>query len=646
MIVSMVTLLNWGCFRGAHVIPLNAGVYGVTARHEDDPTRSNWLGKTKFTQAILFALTGEHGNRHEDDWITDGESEGSVVISLHADLHVGGPLLTVGRARKRGKPTKVSAGYWTGAEKVKALGDEAQALVDRLVGLKHDDLVTSSFVAQKQMSKFVVAKPGDRMDIVASWLRLEPLQKCEKIANDRLTEWGKSLANGEAKCAALKAQIEATPAHDEAALNKASEEADQVVAKLEKLREEGQQHAHDVRDHAEFARVAEAGKAARAIVDAANGAALEKDVALSAAAMNETAAVLRATKLTVQQKLELCRGEFDGKCPVTPIACPAKAKINGMIEEHKEAADLAREAYRKQLKRHEEATVNHTGVSAALRAHEAVVTRLEGLRQQARHLKPAADRISAGGLLAPIAVEGIDVEQARGRAAEARAQVLLAGTDAKRGVALRAALLVAEEEVAILKVHVGLLRQAVQVFGKGGAQRRVAEDALSDIEATANSLLGACGMDLTVEVTWGREGKDLADNCDQCGAPFGTSQRVKVCGRCAAPRGQKITNRLDLELSDKSGAAEDLAGWAFQFAAGAWLRRDRGSAWGVAVMDEPFGSLDEANRKQLAGHLPALLSECGFSQAFVIAHHGGIMYAMSHRVEIVAGPTGSKVTAS
>ena len=69
-----------------------------------------------------------------------------------------------------------------------------------------------------------------------------------------------------------------------------------------------------------------------------------------------------------------------------------------------------------------------------------------------------------------------------------------------------------------------------------------------------------------------------------------------------------MVHRLDIELSDRSGAAEDLAGAAFQLSASAWLRSERNSAWSVALLDEPFSQLDAGNRRAFATHLAAMLS--------------------------------------
>jgi len=191
-------------------------------------------------------------------------------------------------------------------------------------------------------------------------------------------------------------------------------------------------------------------------------------------------------------------------------------------------------------------------------------------------------------------------------------------------------------DVEDLQVRMGVKREALVVFGKLGAQKRVAESALKSIEDGANAMLRECGIDLSVEVQWSREGGGLARSCDACGHPFGTSAKVKQCERCGADRGPLLVNKLELVLSDRSGAAEDLVGASIQLSASAWLREDRGSAWSVALVDEPYGALDASNRKAFSTHLASMLAgRYGFVQAFVVSHSPDTVTQLPGRIEIL-----------
>jgi len=210
----------------------------------------------------------------------------------------------------------------------------------------------------------------------------------------------------------------------------------------------------------------------------------------------------------------------------------------------------------------------------------------------------------------------------------------LAGVDRRRAAAegkrrqARAAVMANQEALAVLAV----------------ARRTIADEALSSIAARANQLLSEAGVDLSLEVSWMREVRgQLATACDACGSPFPASQRVKECG-CGAERGPKQSEELELRVSARSGAADDLAGLVFCLAAGAWLRERRSSGWGVCFLDEPAGALDVAHKRLLAAHVGAMLStRHGFSQAFVVAHEQGFTDGLPGSIVIRATAAGSTV---
>ena len=107
-----------------------------------------------------------------------------------------------------------------------------------------------------------------------------------------------------------------------------------------------------------------------------------------------------------------------------------------------------------------------------------------------------------------------------------------------------------------------------------------------------------------------------------------------------AERGPNVAAKLVIDLSNRSGAAEDLAGMAVGLAASQWLRSKRASAWSAAYIDEPFGALDAHNKRALSNHVATMLRR-SFASAFVVAHDREILDAMPGRVVISAGPKGS-----
>ncbi len=197
------------------------------------------------------------------------------------------------------------------------------------------------------------------------------------------------------------------------------------------------------------------------------------------------------------------------------------------------------------------------------------------------------------------------------------------------------------DEASLRKRRV-ILGDAVQLLGKAGLQQKLGEIALANVETGANAMLLSAGIQLTVQVLWAVHHQGLAKHCDKCGTAYATSARVKACTRCGATRGPNVTAKLVIDLSNRSGAAEDLAGIAVGLSASVWLRSKRAASWGSVCIDEPFGALDQHNKKALSVHVASLLKQ-SFSSAFIVAHDREILDALPQRITIVGTDKGSTI---
>jgi DNA repair exonuclease SbcCD ATPase subunit len=640
--IEKLTVENWFRYRGKHDLTLEAGVYAVTASMVGDEGRSNWLGKSTLLSAIAFALYGWHLARTEDEWITYDEPNGGVFLQLDSGV-------AIARARKRGKSTQLAV---TTNGTILA-GDEAQTFIEEHVGLNQADFFATCFFEQKQMARLITAKPAERMEIVSAWLDLGPFQRCEENILKKLstlTEQDTKLAQREAVVIGLVADTYTRhQLKDHADPDKLLErsrsvlagEYERLSAKLDAARAERERiidWQHAAAQAEKFAAVSTEGKALRAKVDAVDMGALSLAVDDLSSGRDDAVAALTTAQGSTRTLRVLARGAFDGRCPVAEIECPAKTVINGMRNENAKKLEVATKAEQQASLAVETYRDEHRKVEQKIRAVQADDARLTALREQATELKVHAARIKADGLPPPMP----DLGPLRTDAEEVAKQLADVETSQQKLEEWGNELASLTNDRDALAVELGTLREALTIFGRNGAQRRRAEGAIAEIEQGANGLLADAGIDLEIGVRWAREGQGLAVHCDACGAPFPASQRVKKCERCGATRGPKLVEKLDIDLSDRSGAAEDLAGIAFQLAAGGWLRRSRGTPWSVACIDEPFGSLDESNRRALSVHLAAMLrGRYGFAQAFVIAHDRGIMDAMPKRLEIEATEAGS-----
>jgi DNA repair exonuclease SbcCD ATPase subunit len=637
--IVRLKLRNFVCYRGEHVLELGPKVYAVVARATDNPERSNWLGKSILLEASPLVLYGEHRFRTEDEWITRGENFGEVAMTLSNGVEIR-------RVRERGKRTTL---YYTppGDARNTLIQDEAQAAIDRLVGLTWDDFRATCFFEQRAMSRFILTEPGKRMDIVSAWMKLGPLEKCEEIAKryaraneDRAKEIIGALKtlDEREKAIGTREEIHAKIPQQEKEL----EEASGAVAALQDRIQANAALIAARENVRRYDALVEEGKQVRAEVDKRKLPVLRQADTAATLKLREADIELGQRSRDHQAKQKLARGQFDGACPVAGIECPAKDPINAAFARNTELEKAAREHVDSYRQTRHDAMMASGDARARLQEAERLVMRLEALREQVKRIQDDAERAKKSGEPADPTELRTALQNAQHIYQSVRDQL----GNLKRGLidldgidTTRARLL--EEQAKLSKV-LGMQREAVVIFGKKGAQRRVAEGSLAQIEEDANKVLEECSVKLRVDIRWAREGKGVAKTCDACGNPFPSSTKVKHCERCGAVRGAQLENKLDIVLSDRSGAAEDLAGGGVQLAASRWLRDVRETDWGSAFLDEPFGALDAAHRKAFANHLAAMLSgRYGFEQAFVVAHHASVLDSLPGRIEIIGGPDGS-----
>lgn len=677
MHIANLTLNNFVCYRGENTLELGEKVYAVTARHAANPARSNWLGKSTFLRSIFFALTGEHPFTKEDQWITKNEDQGHVELTTSDGM-------TVKRSRIRGKSTQLIV--MDGSKRLK--GEEAQAYIIKRVGLTTQDFLNTSYFEQRKMAKFVLAKPDERQGIITAWFNLEPIQECEAAARDTMRHltaecetYERELQSLMSYVTQLNESVGGIPIAqiDVDILSKTTEsvliEAD--IAKAERrLVEVGQALAQwdaDTIATAEYHEIVAKGVALKADLAALNEkmAATEQpgqdeidnakeELKAAEADYKVVYAAWRTAVAEEAQKKALSKGEFDGVCPIAAMPCPAKDAINAPRKRNLELYDEAKakqqacyaayDAISLQVAEKQSAlnAINERRVQWTKWVDSALVmsNQLESYRAEATKRMPALERARTALHRPDAQTLKDELKTLREALAESekaisyleRAKELIQTNTLKMEQAT-SRLVSSKESFAIAKA-------AVAVFGRNGAQKRISERNLHLIEVGANKLLSTSGIDLNLAVQWAREGDGLANECDECGAVFPESKRVKECAKCGAARGPKLVNKLDLILSNKSGAAEDLAGIAFQLSASAWLRNERGSAWSTAMIDEPFSAMDEANRKAMSLHFATMLrGEYGYAQSFIVAHNRDVMESLPARIVIEADGEGSKLRA-
>ncbi len=635
MWIRNINFRNYSCYRGQHEIELTDIAYAVTARETDNSERSNWLGKSTWMGIPRFVLYGLHDHRTEDDWITRGEPGGEAGMVL--DCGTG-----IRRQRARGKRTSLTVTTPDGRVLV---DDAAQTHIVDLIGITAKDFTSSCWFQQRQMARFIDADPAPRMEMVSQWLQIGPLESAATLARAGVTKIAGEIDAVVGSRTQLTAQRNELQVQINALVDVDDDRYRTAVDDVELARqglEQAIRHDAAARARADWDVVVAEGVALKGTVDA-DAAILPTLVKLPELDQARVAAAadVQQKRTLLTQARATARGEFDGQCPVTRKSCPIVNEINADVSA---AAEL--------VKVHETSLLAADAVNRAADAAYAVQKRLQTeiqerqsrlnlLRERATKLKEEIDKSPATALVPDVARERLStanelVQVIRdGRVRKDSISKVIVEIDAKL-----TALGIREDA---LRVELDVARKVAIIFGRNGAQRLVAKTALDAIAGAANGMLEEATIPLRVSFSWGIVTDKAAKHCEECGTPFPTSTKVRNCERCKAERGFVVLDRLDLNLSDVSGGANDLAGIAVQLAASRWLRLKRGTPWSVAGLDEPFGQLDLANRRALANHLAALLrGRYGFSQAFVVAHQPGTLEAFPGRIEITKTPDGSR----
>ena len=629
--IRSLLLRNAGPFRGEHRLELGPKAYAITARRTFDPGLSNWAGKSFLFEMVDFALHGrlaKHRGFDADGWITRGEKSGLVALELE-----GGWVAS--RERRRGQATQVRFEGPGG----KAAQAEASAAIAKYLRFEADDFPNVAYFEQGEAKRLVRTPSEKRFDIIRGWFGLEKADAAETAAGRIAAAKVRELQSARGKLDAVRAMIEGLG--EEVDVSKVEELRAEVEQQLEKAAEARRSRAalEDGRGAiARFEELVALGKQLAAEIEK-----IPADAEERARAAEEARADLRAAaaerRAERDAKKRVALGLFDGACPVAPIDCPAKARINADRESSKEVLRAAEERLAAALRALEDLVEEQGDVGNQASLLVTKRAEIERVRARAQELQPRVKEARA--TLKTQAPETAFDEDGL-RRVHAEAMRTISEAEAKRAHRKR---LEAEEkrhaeEVERLIAEVQIATAARDCI-RGGT-RRVVDRNLRAITAESASSMREAGIDLEVDIRWEREGKDPAKACDLCGQAFPASARVKECASCGAPRGQNMIQRLEFVLSDRSGAADDLAGVFIQLAAGGWLLRERESPWATAMLDEPLASVDRSNRRALGGKLVKLLGSGAFRQSMIISHSPEISDLYPGRIEIIVERDGQR----
>lgn len=649
---TKLVVKNLYCFRGTHTLQLGADVYAVLAQAADNPARSNWLGKSTLLMAFAFALTGWHTKRTDDEIVTNGETEASVELWLNDGSYLS-------RTKILGKSMQVR---FTAKGKRGITQARAQEAIEKHIGFSKDDFFATCFFEQKQIGALVTAKAAERTSMVEGWLaeELEPIQRLHGAAVRRHNAASAALLNIEREMQVLRTDWDALveeqvghsldkradlDGHLDAKLCKAEATRTAKRQELKKTRDElvtakaeARTWEAKVRQAAEYDALVKKGMQVRAEFDAIP-ANINAQANRHAEEINRLGAV-KDDAVAYCQDLENGQLDFDGTCPVTCKDCPSREWVvaqgvtDEALEEAKKASTTAREAF-------ETAFADARPTMQQDSQRTKLDKELVRLRAKAEELMDVAAEVEEGQ--APAGTEELEerLTKLEGEMEVLAEQVCQLKIDIGWAANALARMEELDGDLVAAKAKAEVTAEAVAITGRTGAQQAIQELAMAKVERRANTLLANAGIPLQVNISWAQETKGLAKVCS-CGAAFPTSQRVKACPSCGAVRSPNTQRKLSIEPSNRSGAAEDLAGIALGIAASQWLRATRGSRWDTVFIDEPFGALDEHNRAALSSHIVSML-RTAFSSAYVVAHERAILSAMPARITIIGSANGSQI---
>lgn len=178
MHIAELTMKSWKSYRGEHTLKLEPTVYAIAAHYVGDADRSNFAGKSSIVQAVDYALFGRIPDEYQanEDWISEGERVGEVSLTLSTGHRIV-------RSLHRGASTKVWC-FPPGVDAVTKAATQAEAneKIVQIVGLDGADFENTCLFRQKQMARFVLAEPGERMKIVVRGSTSPPWSAARSVA--------------------------------------------------------------------------------------------------------------------------------------------------------------------------------------------------------------------------------------------------------------------------------------------------------------------------------------------------------------------------------------------------------------------------------------------------------------------------------
>lgn len=686
IIIKQIEVEDFGPFVGKQVLELAPEtLLGVLGAYDGEPGRSNGAGKTYLAEALLFGLYG-YGRVALDGLVRRGAGGCRVAVSF-TDPAEGD--FTV--ERKRGTGEGVMVTFPDGRQPIKG-AKAADLFLAARFGTSFDVFLATCFFAQGKADALVQATPSRRKDYLYEILGLEAFDRADKRAGElvraaegELVRINADLTAREDMLASVRGVTDAVVARTREAAAKATVAAETAKKHLEEV--EAADTAYRQAE-AEAQAVAGSVPAAKRMVETAEKALdranKERDNATLTVQRLERGAVLpeglereiaevrkkleaQQTALSDAREKAAVAGErisqaqaakdnladVKGECPtcrqtVSPayregvlkaleknvqdaVNAERMAKL-AMPTLERSVAELTKRVVgmegdlRKAMTRQAELEAARQAITDGAARVEEAAAAAEGARQDYNATVAEARRVQAKmeNRKRP------DVEGARrawsgaeGKMAEAKAAVVDIVAQAARAEKLRGEVEAIKQEQAARGKDRDLWASVREVVGKTGAPALLLDAAVVDMEAAANGLLTRFmpALFLTIDTTrQAQSGKELE-----------TLDFVVHEGATSRP------------FESFSGGERMLLNFCLRLAVAEAVARRSRQGIGFVVLDEVFGSLDDANKGAVTAALRLLQSR--FPQQIVITHTD-VKDLFPETVTIIKGAEGSRIEAN
>lgn len=635
-------------------------VIGILAEYAANKKKSNKGGKSTIVEMILWCLSGISRAEKETELIHKGMDHVLVRVVLSDN----GKKYTITRGRDSNNKGILEL---KGIEKKR----EAQEEINKLIGMKPEEMLLTLFFKQSDINQFMELKPAQKKQFLMNWLKNNHWAQLERMALDDLSAKVKSLATMKAKRDALKEQSEDP--------NELVAEIKSVKAKLgeKKIREEGlrkkfdrinkqsaqqSKYAEEVQEIETELEEIDLTESKRVDLQAAQERVKNlKEVLPDITGIDE--AKVRAEKAKLEQKIEHTNGliysaekQFTGQCPILKEPCDRIKHSTSVIEGWKDSACTLGKKIKgltfdiSKLEAHRNVTAQLTkqrGLVAqykvAVEAEHAATVKCRRLQSRLKELKDKAldwsqSEKDLDGLEERLESVRQDIEGLTEELGQLNQRL-------KATQELKAKLFEADAKIHKLeKYTIPRLRYVTFMFGKNGIPSQEIENAFDEIEDEINFVLRKLGTALEVEFRPDREVGSWEDFCLECGWQYPKGTRTKDCGECGAERVHKRKDELQLRVLEngedegfhmESGGGKTLISIAVRIAMTRLLQRQTGSNFNVVFLDEPDSAFDPVNRANFVKLITTtLIKHFGFEQVFWITHAEEFQEQVPHVLRI------------